>query len=933
MNPFLWVMAAWLPFVGDKPAHDADTIGSLYESETRAEVVGKPEDQRAIDRASAAEQAKTHYRTFLELGVDHPELSAEAARRLADLQMQAGVASLLDGDELLLDGAEHDEAMRLYLQLLETWSDHPRNDRVLYQLARLHEAGGRPEEALATLGRLVSEWPASAYRAEAEFRRGEILFMQKRYAEAQSAYQAVLALGPGAPFHEEAGYKHGWALFKQGLHEDSLASFVGVLDTRLVAVDGTLVPLDALGRGERELVDDTVRVIAISAAWLDGARSLDAHTDTPPYAHLLYTSLSDLYLDQERYIDAAETLQTFVNQEPLHVQAPSFQARAIEALSAGGFASLALQAKEDFISRYAVTAPFWRVHAPADRPEVLESLASCLDDVTRHYHARAQESGRAEDYARAADWYREALAALPERTDQTEVRFLLAEVLYESGQFGEAIMEYERAAYDDPEHPRAAEAGYAALLAYAEHETLLPAPERESSHRSYIDSALRFAAHFPEHERTGAVLTEAAEELFAAGDLERAVEAGRSVAAIEPPVDMPLARTAWTVVAHAEFDLGRFEAAEAAYRRIANFFQLDPDDRGAIEERLAASIYRQAEERRDAGDEDGAIAQFLRVAEEAPASDVAAAAKFDAATLLMAQQDWPRAADMLERFQRAHPEHPLSREVMRKLAVVYLRSGRELLAAGLLERISKDDETPAETRRDALWQAAELYQAAGHDTSAAAAYERYVARFPLPFDPAMEARKRLADMASDDVAVRARWLEAIVAADAAADAARSDRSRSLAAQAALALAGQQRDAFAAVRLAIPLDQSLKRKKARMKQALEAYARASEYGVAGVTTAANYQIADLYHALSRDLLASERPGSLDAAELEQYDVLIEEQAYPFEEKAIELHQANAARAADGIYDEWVRASFAALARLLPVRYAKVEISEEQVHAIR
>jgi hypothetical protein len=61
-------------------------------------------------------------------------------------------------------------------------------------------------------------------------------------------------------------------------------------------------------------------------------------------------------------------------------------------------------------------------------------------------------------------------------------------------------------------------------------------------------------------------------------------------------------------------------------------------------------------------------------------------------------------------------------------------------------------------------------------------------------------------------------------------------------------------------------------------------------------------------------------------------LLEEQTFPFEEKAIELYQANTARTANGVYDEWVRQSFAALANLMPARYAKTERSENVVMAL-
>jgi tetratricopeptide (TPR) repeat protein len=83
------------------------------------------------------------------------------------------------------------------------------------------------------------------------------------------------------------------------------------------------------------------------------------------------------------------------------------------------------------------------------------------------------------------------------------------------------------------------------------------------------------------------------------------------------------------------------------------------------------------------------------------------------------------------------------------------------------------------------------------------------------------------------------------------------------------------------------------------------------------------MAELYRQLAADLLASEKPKKLSADELEQYDLLLEEQATPFEEQAIKMHEANTVHARDGIYDDGVRASFAALAKLLPGRYGKTE----------
>ena len=52
-------------------------------------------------------------------------------------------------------------------------------------------------------------------------------------------------------------------------------------------------------------------------------------------------------------------------------------------------------------------------------------------------------------------------------------------------------------------------------------------------------------------------------------------------------------------------------------------------------------------------------------------------------------------------------------------------------------------------------------------------------------------------------------------------------------------------------------------------------------------------------------------------------MLEEQADPFVDNAIAVHEGNVKRSWSGAYDEWVQKSFAALQQLLPARYKKPE----------
>lgn len=927
----LLAIAALWPFGRDKDARGTikDLEAGVVEVDTSASIAGS--------EAKAMES----YRSFLDLASDDPVLRAEAMRRLADLQLETFEAEQLQSNVQAL-GGDFGGTIGMYEQLLQSYPKYAKNDLVLYQLARAYEAEGRLEEALRTLDRLIEQYPQTPHFDEAQFRRGETLFVEKRYGQAEEAYSDVLKEGAQSPFYEQALYKHGWSLFKQQEHAAGLRSFFALLD-RKFEVGGTgeetdpAVQYSAMSRAQQELVEDTFRVLSISFSYLDGPEAVSEYfgaNGSRPYAFIVYTNLGDLYLEQERFQDAADAYAAFVELDPYHAKAPLLQVEVIEAFKQGGFADLVLDGKEGFVETYGPGSPYWQRFTYGQQPEVVAHLKANVTDLAAYHHAEAQQRNDAAEYAAAARWYRTYLQSFPEDDNAPETNFLLAEVLYESGGYRDAALEYERTAYAYPFHEHGGEAGYAALLAYAKHEEQLSGGSRAEWHRQGIESALRFADGYSAHVQAAAVQTDAAENLFALGDFTRARDVGRQVVARQPAVDPALQRTAWTVVAHSEFDLANYQAAETAYVQLNGMLTPADSQRTEVVERIASSIYKQGEQAQSAGIFDAAVEHFLRVGRAAPTSTIRATAEYDAAAALIQLGDWPRATTVLEDFRTTFPNHELGSDVTAKLAVAYVEVGNGARAASEFERIADGSGTP-EVKKEALWRAAELYADTGQSAAAASAFGRYVERYPQPVPEAMEARQKLLEIAETggNQAERTRWLREIVTADAAAGSQRTDRTRYLAATAQLSLAQPARDAFLGTRLVAPLDASLKTKQARMEEALAAYGKAADYGVAHVTTAANYELAELYHALSRDLFASERPAELTPLELEQYDILLEEQAFPFEEEAIELHEVNAARTADGLYDEWVQKSLAQLATLLPVRYAKAELGEGVVNAIR
>jgi hypothetical protein len=97
----------------------------------------------------------------------------------------------------------------------------------------------------------------------------------------------------------------------------------------------------------------------------------------------------------------------------------------------------------------------------------------------------------------------------------------------------------------------------------------------------------------------------------------------------------------------------------------------------------------------------------------------------------------------------------------------------------------------------------------------------------------------------------------------------------------------------------------------------------DYEIGEITAAATFYLAEIYAHFSKALTTSERPVHLSPMEREQYELAIEEQAYPFEEKAIHVHESNLELMSRGVYNIWIERSLQKLAESVPARYDKPE----------
>lgn len=807
-----------------------------------------------------------------------------------------------------------------YRELLSEYPDLVDTAEITYHLAKAEALNQEMEASLNTLMRFTQRFPNDSRYHEAMFRIGELQFSLSDYQFARNAYRTVVNAGENR-FSEQARYKLAWTLFKLGRYQEALPRFVAVIDSA-----------EQQGSDNKQLANraqDAFRALSLTFSYLKGPISIEnyfAKAGTRPYLADVYHNLATFYLDHSRVSDAAKTYDYLIIHFPTDHRAPTLLAGVVDAARQERLSKLALTLQEQFVDRYRIDGTYWQTAATQTKSAIRDQLKPYLAQLAQMYHADAQQQEKRDSLSQAIDYYERYVAAFPHDTETPHLHFLMAEARFEKGAYFDAMVDYEKVAYQYGAHKDAAEAGYAALLANQKLvvESVFE-DDKKTRLRSLVARSRRFADSFTDDTRVNDVMVKASEDILMLNEPGEAVDLGELLLKRNP--EASIQRRARVVIAHGYFESDRFERAESAYETALKDKGHSPTQQDELYQRLALSVYRQAEQYQQRDETEKAIATFLRVAREAPQAEIVPNAEIDAAALLLANSQWDDAIDVFERFLKQFPKHKLAADVPTKLAYAYEKDGRLLLAADMQERLSKTESDDA-LARQMLWRAAELRDNGGRKDLAVATFERYLQRYPDPLEKATEVRQMLADIAtrSGDIKTRDRWLNAIISSHRSAGDQAPVRVRFLAAQANVTLGDSQAEAFNAIKLTLPLDRSLTRKRRSLEHALKWYERAGRYGVAEITTAATYKTASLYRQLARDLMASERPRGLNDLEIQQYNILLEEEAFPFEDKATELHEVNYQRIAEGVYDQWIKRTMVDLRKLLPGRYDKVEQTE-------
>ncbi len=902
------------------------------------------EEEKLEFESMSHEEVREEYKELMDLFQDKV-LKEQIERRIADVYMMEGVQDQLKAKP---KKSYYVDAIKSYREILEKYPNSPDNAEVFYQLAKAYDMEGEQQEALTMLQELTARHPTYANISEAYFRMGDIYFNLQAYAKAERAYVAVTQ-STNQALKLNAQYMLGWSYYKQLKFDSALSTFAEVLQ----AVMAEHKTVEELGKSQKPFAEDSLHSISLTLARSGGPEMISATEllATQHYVWMIYENLGEYYLEKERFEDSALTYRLYVSQYKDTEQAPRLHQRLIDSYIEGGFGFRAIQEKETYVAYYGIYANY-----PGNKDGLREDLKAPLkqyiEELAKHYHSNAQTLGKtlADDssgkaplkakkkvattelmvaaYDSAAEFYQQYVETFVNGPRTGEMTFLKAEARFEAGRFEQAVSEYETVAYelkDEGHDAHGADAGYAAIISYQKLIDQFDKPEdAKGLQQKAVESMLKFAQVFHADERSPSVLTNAAEYLFGLDQYEKAIEVSEGLITNNNLLDLVLKKTAYGIAAHSYFKLEDYVSAERNYIQQRNLVKPESEEYTAITERIAATLYKQSEVLVAKGNKEEAIEALIKVKQLAPNSPIRFNAQYDAATMMLELEQWQKSINEFLQLTELFPGHKLAPEFPRKIAFAYEKLKSWTQAAEVYLALSVND-PDANRRREALFAAAQMTENAEQYEEAIKLFKRYAHSYEKPFDARMEARYHLATLYDkiDDKNRSLFWLRRIVAGDQDAGRARTERSRWLAAWANMEYGDYFAWEFQRKRLRWPLNQSLPAKNKALQDAISRYQMSADYELLEFVSQSSVKIAGLYEDFAKALRAVPAPKGLSADDKNQYALIIEEQAEPFVELAVELYYSNVDLAWNGHFDDWISKSFTALAKLQPKRFAKQE----------
>jgi tetratricopeptide (TPR) repeat protein len=873
----------------------------------------------------------------------------------------------------------------LFARVLKDYPWFSQYDLTLYVDGFLAYEQGKQDEALARFDRILKEHPNSRFVPDAHLARAEALFNGKYdYAGALAEYEQVLKY-KNSELYGLAMFKSAWCLWRLNRSDEAAKRFVAVFE--ITDSQGKKVSA-AQQRQLDELQSEALKYLIEVFTEDEKNTAQDVYgfltkIGGDRFAGKVVRALAVQFYDQAHYDRGIEAYELLLKLEPASSDAGKWILAIAQGYNASEDWPKLKATYERAVTGYTAGSPWAKTQGdPNVVAETTKQIEAQLKEHALQLHAKAQKdkTSRAE-FEGAAALYSVYLSKFSGEKDAYQIQYYLAEIyFYRLEKPTDAATHYmaaaraipNAAAEKEPLKTLRHDAIYNAIAAlervrFAELEARKKQPQGSAFQETEADKKFAealdlYAQLYPNDPALPELFFRQGRQYYDYGVYDSAVKIWGSL--LEKFPRSQYALSAGELILDSFNRAKNYENIETWARRLksAPAFAGEANQK-KLDALIVQAVFKQGEQKSQAGDHQGAAKAYLRAAKEFPKdaraaqacvnAELAAQKAGDPATLKEAAQlvtgkdyrdksespqgAWIAAktfqsmglfADSAE-FHEAiaglsdkdHPHYQKfehSKDAAFNAVVLRVATGEHDKAITNGNRFLAQHGSSNDAD-EVVFQMGKAHQNAGRNKEAADLYRRYVARsknqdhrvqgFVLLAQALVKnGEEKAADDALKSAVDIGKHRKGELGPDgkyAAAHARYMEGERVLARFDAIQISGDVKQ----------LAQRLKQKAELLKQASTVFLDVVSLGVAEWTTAALYQIGRTYETFAKSLRESPAPSGLSDADKEQYQTQIDEFVVPIEERSLDAYENGWKKATDlGIYNQWTAKMREALGRL-------------------
>jgi tetratricopeptide (TPR) repeat protein len=438
-----------------------------------------------------------------------------------------------EGNESALNQYESNmlkkQAIEVYQRILDDFPGFEDIDKVRFFMAHEYNELGQVEEMLKQYQALISQFPNSSYTPEAHLLLGDYYFNQKQDVDqSKSQYEAVLKY-PQSPAVAAARYKLAWCKINLMDYAGALKLFEDSVNSPEAAKE---LDIDTYRRVDVRLESMVDMAYCYPEVYKDAtAEQALAYFKKYAWSRPVYTTvlekLAYRYYVKKKWAQAAPIYRelAMIRQDPEKLL--EYARHIFESVQALGTYQHA--EKDVAIIVRALEHQVYSPHAAqAGKDKLINDYEIFARDIITHLHAKANATNSTQDYAIAADAYKQYLDFFKDSPAASKMAVNYAEALFSAGRYLESGKQYEKVApAATVDIKQRQEMLYSAVISY--YRALKDKDALNYYQAAYAREGLRsvgktYAGEYPNSPNTPDVLFNVAWVSYDAGDYKLAVQ-------------------------------------------------------------------------------------------------------------------------------------------------------------------------------------------------------------------------------------------------------------------------------------------------------------------------------------------------------------------------------------------------------------------------